>query len=173
MRKTTFNNKVKLYILFIFILALATVGLFFYRSAQELNSRIEPIAQDFIDQKIYETVELKTQKDFKLIGEPIFSASGFEPGFSVKLNLAGTKFGIDMDSSYGETKYVGYLDLFNQSTTTKVFTGNVLDKQDKIQTLKMTITEKICYEASGDTLPYTVDVSVAKEKVTGCGKIIE
>jgi hypothetical protein len=58
-----------------------------------------------------------------------------------------------MDSSYGETKYVGYLDLFNQSTTTKVFTGNVLDKQDKIQTLKMTITEKICYEASGDTLP--------------------
>lgn len=95
MRKTTFNNKVKLYILFIFILALATVGLFFYRSAQELNSRIEPIAQDFIDQKIYETVELKTQKDFKLIGEPIFSASGFEPGFSVKLNLAGTKFGIE------------------------------------------------------------------------------
>lgn len=122
-------------------------------------------------QIVYDVVELKTQKDFALVGEPMFKGSGFEPGFNFKLTVSGSKFGVDMVSKYGESRYVGYLDLLAQSTSTKTFSGKMLDQNDKMVDAMFVIETKTCYEPSGDETPYTVDIKVSDEILNGCVKM--
>ena len=137
---------------------------------QELNREIESITEQE-KVTVFEPVELKSQKDFQMIGEKMFEGGGFEPGWNFKLNLAGSKFGIDLVSQYGETKYVGYIDLVSQSTSTKVWQGKVLDLDDVAQDIKLEVISKKCTEPSGDKVDYTVKVKVADEDVEGCAKL--
>ena len=138
---------------------------------QELNREIESITEQE-KVTVFEPVELKSQKDFQMIGEKMFEGGGFEPGWNFKLNLAGSKFGIDLVSQYGETKYVGYIDLVSQSTSTKVWQGKVLDLNDAAQDIKLEVISKKCTEPSGEEVGYTVKVKVSNEKIDGCAKLI-
>ena len=132
-----------------------------------------------VNTTVYEAIELKSQKDFSLTGNTMFTGSGFEPGFAFKLNLAGTKFGLDLSTQNGLDdnggKYVGYISLTGQSTTTKTFEGKVLDNTDKIQDLKLEIINKKCGMPSGETVAYTSKITVGdkvkNEKLTGCAEL--
>lgn len=157
--------------------ALVVVGftiLFLWRfvqvTNQELNKQIESITEPE-KVTVFEPVELRSQNDFQMIGQRLFNGSGFEPGWALKLNLAGSKFGIDLLSQYGETKYVGYIDLVSQSTSTKVWQGKVLDLNDAAQDIKLEVISKKCTEPSGDEVDYTVRVKVADEDIEGCAKL--
>lgn len=158
--------------------ALVLVGftlLFLWRFVQvtndELNKQIESITE--VEKvTVFEPVELNKQNDFLMIGQKMFEGGGFEPGWNFKLNLAGSKFGIDLVSQYGETKYVGYIDLTSQSTSTKVWQGKVLDLNDAAQDIKLEVISKKCTEPSGEEVGYTVKVKVGSEKIDGCAKLV-
>lgn len=158
-------------------IALVVIGfaiLFLWRFVQvtnnELDRQIESITEP-AKVTVFEPVELKSQKDFQMIGKKMFEGGGFEPGWNFKLNLAGSKFGVDMVSQYGETKYAGYIDLVSQSTSTKVWQGKVLDLEDVAQDIKLEVISKKCTEPSGDEVDYTVKVKVADENLDGCAKL--
>jgi uncharacterized membrane protein len=158
-------------------IALVVVGftiLFLWRFIQvtnnELNKQIESITEPE-KVTVFEPVELKSQKDFQMIGQRMFDGGGFEPGWNFKLNLAGSKFGLDMVSQYGEAKYLGYIDLVSQSTSTKIWQGKVLDLDDTPQDIKLEIISKKCTEPSGEEVDYTVKVKVADENLDGCAKL--
>jgi hypothetical protein len=144
--------------------------LFIWRFIQVASGEL---AQQVIgpSQKFYDITELKSQKDFKLLGDIFYIGGGFEPGWNFKITLIGNKFGVDLVSQYGDTKYVGYVDLASQSTSTKVLAGNLLDKDDKLQKFGMKIVSKKCVEPSGAEVDYTVNVLVGEEKLDGCAKI--
>lgn len=120
----------------------------------------------------FEAVELKTQNDFKLIGKPVFVGTGFEPGFNVVVSLAGNKFGTELVSQYGQTRYVGYLDLVKNATNTKIIAGQMLDKDNKIVGGQFTFTTKECILPSGESVPYTLDAQVGPEILNGCANIV-
>ena len=156
------------------VIVLLILVLFIWRSMQVFQNNtltIEMPKQEVATTTIFESIELKSQDDFKLIGETIFSGGGFEPGWNFKLNLAGNKFGVEMLTKYGEAKYVGYIDLITQSTSSKVWEGKVLDIEDTMQEVKITIQNKKCTEPSGDEVDYSIKVNVADEKLDGCAKM--
>lgn len=158
-------------------IALVVVGftiLFLWRFVQVTNQELDKQIESITEPEkvtVFEPVELKSQNDFQMIGQKMFEGGGFEPGWNFKLNLAGSKFGLDMVSQYGETKYVGYIDLVSQSTSTKVWQGKVLDIDDKPQDIKLEVMSKKCTEPSGDEVDYTVKVKVADENLDGCAKL--
>jgi hypothetical protein len=122
--------------------------------------------------KSYEAIELKTQSDFRMIGKVVYEGGGTEPGFSFKTSIAGTKFGFDLASQYGATRYVGYLDLTNQSTSSIAFTGKMLDKGNSVVDAIFKINVANCTTPSGVVVPYSVDISVGPEVLHGCGNIV-
>jgi hypothetical protein len=169
------NKRINNLIWGVALILLGFAILFLWRFVQvanlELDKQIESITGPG-ENKVFEPVELKSQKDFTMIGEKMFEGGGFEPGWNFKLNLAGSKFGLDLLSQYGETKYVGYIDLVSQSTSTKVWQGKVLDLSDIAQDIKLEIISKKCTEPSGDEVDYTVKVKVADEDIEGCAKLV-
>jgi NifU-like protein involved in Fe-S cluster formation len=76
-----------------------------------------------------------------------------------------------MLTKYGDMEYVGYIDLTSQSTSTKIFSGKVLDTADQMQDINLEIKTKKCTEPSGDEVDFTVAVKVAEEKLDGCAKL--
>lgn len=154
----------------LFLIIVLLIFYFVYKSATQ---SIKPVVlNDVPEQKVLEVVELKTQKDFKMIGQEIFQGTGFEPGFNFRISIAGTKFGTELVSQYGDTHYVGYLDLVNNSTSTKTFSGKMLDKTDKIVEGLFNIFQKKCTLPSGTNVPFTVDIKVATETLSGCATIV-
>lgn len=148
--------------------------LFVWRSMQILNNDTTLVSSTEAPQAtttIFESVELKSHKDFKLIGTKMYEGGGNEPGWAFKLNLAGNKFGIDMLTKYGEMQYVGYIDLTNQSTSSKKFAGKVFDTSDTVQDVSMEIKTEKCIQPSGEEVEFTVTVKVADEDLTGCAKL--
>lgn len=121
--------------------------------------------------KNYEAIELKTQSDFRVIGKVVYEGGGTEPGFSFKTSIAGTKFGFDLVSQYGATRYVGYLDLSGQSTSSIAFTGKMLDKENSIVDAVFKINVASCTTPSGVVVPYSVDINVGPGILQGCGNI--
>lgn len=160
----SFKKIIYAFLVFAFIFFVFYMITIFTRTSDAVVVKQTPVTQ----QTVFEAVELKSQKDFKLIGQILLSGSGYEPGFNFTISLAGTKFGVDLTSQYGDTRYVGYLDLNSQSTTTKIFSGNMLDKNNKVVTGEFTISKTKCFKASGDEVPYSVSIKVAKENLKGC-----
>lgn len=158
------------------VVILILIALFVWRFVQMANNELSNNVQDAATTTVFDTVELKSQKDFVLTGQQILDGGGFEPGWNFKLNIAGQKFGVDLVSQYGETKYVGYLDLVSQSTSTKVWGGFVLDKDDKQQNMGIKVDTQKCTEASGEEVDYTVKVLIGDpnnltEELDGCAKL--
>jgi hypothetical protein len=156
-----------------FILFLFLIALFVYRLSKLdpiENFNPEEAAKNL--QTIYEAVELKSQDDFKMIGQTIYAGTGFEPGFNMLMSIAGTKFGTDIVSQYGETRYVGYLDLMSQSTSSKVFFGKMLNKENALVDSEVEIVTKICTMPSGDKVPFILKISVGDEKLQGCANVV-
>jgi hypothetical protein len=166
------NNQKKIIYVVLGVI-LFSIILYFYRvSMQESTVVVGEVDNSKVLETVFEPVELKSQKDFKMIGQNIYSGSGFEPGFNFKISLAGTKFGTDLTSQYGDTHYVGYLDIVEQSTSTKVFSGKMLDKKDQVVDGEFKILTKKCNMPSGDEVPYTVVINVSNEKLSGCADLV-
>lgn len=164
--------KKKLILLVVFLFIFISIVWYSLPGIKEEIVDVPKVSTDMTTtETVFEAIELKSQKDFKLIGESVFIGSGFEPGFAFKINMAGTKFGVDLDSQYGETKYVGYLDLASQSTTTKVFAGKMLDKNDQVVDGLFAIVSKACTMPSGDEVPFSVDIKAGPEVLSGCAEM--
>lgn len=102
----------------------------------------------------------------------VYEGGGTEPGFSFKTSIAGTKFGFDLLSQNGATRYVGYLDLTSQSSTSIAFTGSMLDQQNNPVNAVFKINAEKCIVPSGAEVPYSVDIVVGPELLKGCGNIV-
>lgn len=166
-------KKIIYIIVLIFVLIFC---IYLYKSITSTNIAMENIqeqpAATTTQVKVYDKVPLVTQNDFKLLGKEIYIGTGFEPGFNFKISLAADKFGVDLVSQYGETHYVGYIDLTSQSTTTKVFKGLLLNKQNVAVGSEFTIKTKKCGLPSGEEVPYSVSIVVGAEKLSGCVQLI-
>lgn len=155
----------------IVISAIVAIGIVIYLYLMFVTSGYSAVSINVPAKEVLAVVPLSSQKDFKLIGNTLFIGSGFEPGFNFKMNLAGQKFGIDLVSQYGDTHYVGYLDLVAQSSSTKIFAGNLLDKSDKSVACKFILTNKKCGTPKGDYTPFTVNINVGTEELLGCANL--
>lgn len=149
--------------LIVAVLFLLFVILIFYKMAKEVQ-----VAGNEITQKVFEAIELKSQSDFKMVGEKVYEGLGSEPGFNFMVTVAGSKFGVDLSSQYGQTRYVGYLDLIEQSTSTKIFSGKMLDQDNNMVDGKFKIFAQSCTLPSGDEVPLSAEIQVSDESLTGC-----
>jgi hypothetical protein len=111
---------------------------------------------------------LKNQEDFKPLGSMVLKGNGFEPGFNFKMYSYNNKFPTDLTSQYGDTHYVGYLDLADDKVSTRVYSGKMMDKLDGLVNSSFKIQIKDCLNAKGDTEKYTVNIVVGTETLSGC-----
>ena len=165
-------NKKYLYIILGSVILIIFLLWLLKQSSQDIV--VEPVdltpqnVQPVVTQTVYDAIELKSQADFKIVGDMIYSGGGFEPGWGLKISLAGTKFGTDITTQYGDGRYVGYLDITSQSTTSKTFSGKMLDIKNKVVDGTVTLLSKKCGKPSGEFSDYTATVKVGKEKLSGC-----
>ncbi len=129
------------------------------------------VQNNSISETVFEQVELKSQTEFKMLGKSIYIGSGSEPGFSLNLSLAGTSFGTEIISDYGERKFVGYINLLKQSTSTKVFSGKLLNISNKPVDVKIEFQTKKCIAESGEEKSYVLNINVENEKLVGCAEV--
>jgi hypothetical protein len=73
-----------------------------------------------------------------------------------------------LTSQYGDTHYVGYLDLADDKVSTRVYSGKMMDKLDGLVNSSFKIQIKDCLNAKGDTEKYTVNIVVGSETLSGC-----